>query len=161
MPEAAVVNASPLIFLARAACFDLLQLAGDRVLVPESVDTELRTFDSSDPAVLAIDQATWLIKVGDPPIPSLISAWDLGAGESAVLAWAQAHPGTEAVIDDFAARRCAATIGVPARGTLGIVLKAKQNGIIPSARTIVEHMRQTGMYLSDEIMNQALALVGE
>ena len=36
-------------------------------------------------------------------------SWDFGAGESAVLAWCLAHPGSEAIIDDLSARRCAAT----------------------------------------------------
>ena len=46
--------------------------------------------------------------VPPPDVPPGIAAWDLGPGESAVLAWAAARPGTIAVIDDLAARRCAA-----------------------------------------------------
>jgi predicted nucleic acid-binding protein len=112
-------------------------------------------------AVQAMDRAAWLETVADPPIPPLIQAWDLGAGESAVLAWAQAHPGSEAIIDDLAARRCAAAIGVPVRGTLGLVLAAKRRGLVPLARPLMERMRQSGMYLSDDVLDKALALVGE
>lgn len=161
MGEPAVVNASPLIYLARGGCFDLLQVASIQILVPMSVDQELRRRGQNDPAVQAMDQSPWLLTVADLPIPPLIQAWDLGAGESAVLAWAEAHPGTEALIDDLAARRCAAAIGVPVRGTLGIVLAAKQRGLIPLARPLVERMRQSGMHLSDSVMNSALAVVGE
>lgn len=161
MAEPAVVNASPLIYLARGGCFELLQVASAQVLVPMSVDQELRRRGQSDPAVQSMDQAAWLVTVADPPIPQRIQAWHLGAGESAVLAWAEAHPGTEAVIDDLAARRCAAAIGVPMRGTLGIVLAAKRRGLIPLARPLIERMRQSGMYLSDSVMNTALAMVGE
>lgn len=161
MAEPAVVNASPLIYLARGGCFDLLQVAGAQILVPASVDRELRRRGQNDPAVRAMDQAAWLQTVADPPIPQIIQAWNLGAGESAVLAWAEAHPGAEAVIDDLAARKCAAAIGVQVRGTLGLVLAAKQRGLIPLARPLVERMRQSGMYLSDSVMNGALAIVGE
>jgi predicted nucleic acid-binding protein len=49
----------------------------------------------------------------------------------------------------------------PVRGTLGIILAAKQQGMIPFARPLVERMRQSGMYLSDSVMNSALAIVGE
>lgn len=108
-----------------------------------------------------MDGASWLIVVTDPPIPSVVQSWDLGAGESAVLAWALAHPGTEAVIDDLAARRCAETLGIPLRGSLGIVLAAKQCGLIPAARPLIERMRQSGMYLSDDVLNGALGIVGE
>jgi predicted nucleic acid-binding protein len=42
MAEPPVVNASPLLILARAGRLDLLQLLGDRILVPEAVATEVR-----------------------------------------------------------------------------------------------------------------------
>lgn len=78
-----------------------------------------------------------------------------------MLAWAHSHPGTEAIVDDLAARRCAASLGIPVRGTLGLVLMAKRRGIIPAARPIVEQLRQAGMYLSDRVIQQALILVEE
>jgi predicted nucleic acid-binding protein len=84
-----------------------------------------------------------------------------GPGESAVLTWAHAHVGSEAIIDDLAGRRCAAAFHIPVRGTLGLVLVAKQRGRIPSARQILEQLRQSGMYLSDPAMNNALRLIGE
>lgn len=126
MAEPAVINASPLIYLSRGGCFDLLQVTGDHVFVPESVANELRQRGEDDPAVSAMNRASWLSVVVDPPIPQLVQAWDLGRGESAVLAWALSHPGTEAIVDDMAARRCAALLSVPVRGTLGIILAAKQ-----------------------------------
>nr|WP_267871621.1 DUF3368 domain-containing protein [Nostoc sp. CHAB 5715] len=64
-------------------------------------------------------------------------------------------------MDDLAARRCAAVLGIPVRGTLGIVLTAKQRGKITMARPIIENLRSSGMYLSDRAINQALALVDE
>lgn len=161
MAEPAVVNASPLIYLARAACFNLLRVASEKVVVPASVDNELRRRGPNDPAVAAMDQAPWLTMVADPIIPAAIQVWDLGAGESAVLAWAQGHPGSEAVIDDLAGRRCAATLGIPVRGTLGIVLAAKRRGMIPLARPLIDSLRQCGLYLSDRLVKEALALVGE
>jgi predicted nucleic acid-binding protein len=78
-----------------------------------------------------------------------------------VLAWGYAHRGTEVIIDDLAARRCAAALGIPVRGTLGLVLVAKKRGVIAFARPVVDKLRQSGMYLSDRVIDQALALVGE
>ena len=64
-----------------------------------------------------------------------------------MLAWAYTYPNTEAIVDDLAARRCAAALGIPVRGTLGLVLTAKQRGVIPAARPILERLRGSGMYL--------------
>jgi predicted nucleic acid-binding protein len=74
---------------------------------------------------------------------------------------AHAEPGREVIIDDLAGRRCAASLDISVRGTLGIVLLAKQQGRIERARPVVEHLVRAGMYLSSEVMNEALALVGE
>jgi len=93
--------------------------------------------------------------------PTANSSLGLGPGESAVLAWAHTHVGSEAIIDDLAGRRCAAAFNIPVRGTLGLVLTAKQRGHISSARELLYQLRQAGMYLSDQVLNEALAKVGE
>lgn len=96
-----------------------------------------------------------------PEVPGILQAWDLGAGESAVLTWAYFHRGCEAIIDDLLARRCAAALEIPVRGTLGLVLVAKQRGEILAARPALEQLQQAGMYLSSSVMERALGLVGE
>lgn len=161
MAECPAINASPLIFLSRAGLLDLLQLFSTEIIVPEAVATEIGRRGSGDPTAQALAGATWLVVTQTPPVPPQIQAWGLGDGESSVLAWAHAHHGTEAIIDDLAARRCAAAFNIPVRGTLGLVLIAKQRGRIPAARPVLTQLRQGGMYLSDRVMNQALALVGE
>src|SRR5438552_1008099 len=72
-----------------------------------------------------------------------------------------ANPGTGAIVDDQAARNCAAALGIPHQGTLALIIFAKQQGLVPAARPLVELLRQEGMYLSDQIMNQALSQIGE
>ncbi|MUG93267.1 DUF3368 domain-containing protein [Scytonema sp. UIC 10036] len=156
-----VINASPLILLTKAGLLELLQLLNTEILVPAAVVTEIQQYGEMDVTAQALAQITWLIVVETPPVPEIILASNLDLGESAVLTWAYFHPGTEAIVDDLAARRCAASLGITVRGTLGIVLNAKQKGAIPSARPLLEQLRLCGMYLSDRVMNQALALVGE
>jgi predicted nucleic acid-binding protein len=159
--ESPAVNASPLIYLARAGLLDFLQLVAETVVVPAVVTDEIRRRGLTDITVQALQNTAWVVRIDNPPIPRIIQAWDLGDGESAVLAWAYTHPGTEAIVDDLAGRRCAAALGIPVRGTLGLVLTAKRRGRITDARAVLERLRQAGMYLSDRVMNQALALVGE
>ena len=161
MAESAVVNASPLIFLSRAGLLDLLQILSPEIIIPEIVAAEIQIRGTSDPTAQALANTTWLLVTQTPPVPIQIQAWGLGPGESSVLAWAHAHSGTEAIIDDLAGRRCAAAFNIPVRGTLGLVLIAKQRGRVPSARRLLEQLRQGGMYLSEHVMNEALARVGE
>jgi predicted nucleic acid-binding protein len=159
--ERPAINTSPLIFLTKGGVLELLQIASQEIVVPAAVATEIEQYGETDVTAIALAQTDWLVVVETPPVPTVIQNWDLGAGESAVLAWGYVNPGTEVILDDLAARRCAAALGIPARGTLGLVLSAKQQGRIPAARPVLEQLRLSGMYLSDRVMNQALALVGE
>ena len=161
MAERPAINTSPLIFLTKGGCLDLLQIVSQEIIVPTAVATEIQKYGETDVTTQALAQTNWLVLVETPPIPTVIQNWDLGAGESAVLTWGYVNSGTEVILDDLAARRCAAALKIPVRGTLGLVLTAKQRGIIPAARPILEQLRLSGMYLSDRVINQALALIGE
>ena len=161
MPDPVVVNASPIIVLARAGFIDLLRLAGDPIQVPQAVMHEVSQGASNDPAIQALARVTWLVPITPGSAPPRLQQFRLGAGEEAVLTWALAHPGTVAVIDDQAARRCAAALGVPHRGCVGLVVLARQHGIIAAARPALEDLRLAGLRLSQRVVDEALALVGE
>jgi predicted nucleic acid-binding protein len=155
------VNTSPLIFLTKASLLDLLQLTAPEIAVPAPVADEIRRRGAGDPTARALAETRWLQVVDVPAVPAVIQAWDLGLGESAVLAWCVARPGVEAIIDDFNGRRCAQALDIPVRGTLGLVLLGKRRGRLREARPVLESMRRAGLYLSDRVMNRALTTVGE
>ena len=69
MAADAAVNASPLIYLARAGLVDLLCLAGDGVVVPTVVFDELAARGSDDPAVAAVAANPWIEVVPAPQTP--------------------------------------------------------------------------------------------
>ncbi len=140
----AVINASPLIFLSRSHHLDLLRAFANEVWIPEPVATEILHRGQQDITARAIEQTEWLVTKPVADIPAAITEWRLGPGESGVLALAYRHPDTEAIIDDLAGRKCAASLNIPVRGTLGIVLAAKQRSLIPKARPVIEDMMAAG-----------------
>jgi predicted nucleic acid-binding protein len=158
--DRAVINASPLIFLARGGHLGLLRVFAREIWVPEAVAGEIRQRGSGDVTAQALMATDWLVVKPVPIIAFTIAEWRLGAGESATLALAATH-GLEAIIDDSAGRKCAASLGVPVRGTLGIVLAAKQRGLVPAARPIVEDLVSAGLYLSRRVIDGALRRVDE
>ena len=97
-----------------------------------------------------------------PPPPAEILAGGLGSGEIAVLSFALAEAGWTAILDDAAARRCACSFSLPAKGTLAVVLLARQQGLIDSAAEVLRSLRMTGFYLDDQTIREALMrTVGE
>jgi predicted nucleic acid-binding protein len=139
----------------------MLRQGGFDVVVPEPVIEEIRAHGLAGPTVVAIGRVRWLATVPAITIPPEVASWNLGPGESAVLAIAMAEPGTIVVIDDQGARRCARSWNIPLIGTLGLVLRAKREGRIPEARPVVERLRNSGMYLSNQVVKESLDLVGE
>jgi predicted nucleic acid-binding protein len=93
-------------------------------------------------------------------VPPIISAWDLGAGESQVLAHCLAS-GYSAVLDDGEARAAAHAHSVPLVGSLGVILRARKVGLIPVARPLIEQLIESGSYLSADLVRLALLKVGE
>ena len=127
----------------------------------QAVADEILRRGKQDVTAQAIEHTAWLKTQPANDIPLSILEWRLGPGESAVLALGLAHPNTHVIIDDLAGRKCADSLDIPVKGTLGLVLSAKQRGVIPAARPIIEDMMNSGLYLSKQVLNQALARVGE
>jgi predicted nucleic acid-binding protein len=161
LAETPAVDASPLIYLARTGNLPLLKSLASSFAVPEPVWDEVRAKGADDAVVQTLRENPWLALVEPPPFPETLLTWDLGKGEAAVLSWALSRPGTLAVLDDQKARSYAQWHGIPVIGTLGIVLRAKRQGMIPLARPILQDLIAHGMYLSRSTLDKALTLVGE
>jgi len=161
MAERWVLNASPIISLARVDRADLLLKIPNECLVPRAVFSEIMAGPDADPAKIFLQ--TQSLKIAELPEPSTeILAWDLGGGETAVLSFALANPSYVAILDDAAARKCANSFSIPLKGTLAVVLLAKQKNMISSAADVLRSLRVAGFHLDDRIIEKALKdVVGE
>jgi len=82
-------------------------------------------------------------------------------GESSAIAFALETDSCTVILDDYKARKIAEQLGIKYTGTLGIIIKAKLNGIIPSIKPYLQKIKETNFRLSAEIENQALKQAGE
>ena len=161
MAEVAIINASPLILLARGRHIELLPLFFKHILIPRPVADEILVRGELDVTVAVMRKAEWLEIIDVNVIPRSIEMWGLGAGESSVIALSLEMSKVDVIIDDLAGRKCALSNNVPVRGTLGLVLLAKQKGFIPAARPVMEDLVRGGLFLSRHVLNAALQRVGE
>jgi len=146
-----VLDTSPLIFLGKIEALHLLPALAEALIAPAAVVAEVRAGWGRGPHLQLPEAAPWLQIEPDLAVPPEIAGWDLGLGESQGLTHALVRPGWEAVLDDFEARRCAHVLRVPVTGTLGVILRAKQAGLIPLARPLVENPVRVGAYLPVEL----------
>lgn len=155
-----IVNASPIIALAKIDRLQLLQELCDEVLVPRPVGAEILAGPPSDPARRILEQG-WGIPVSAESVPSQILEWGLGAGETAVLALAMERKPATAVLDDAAARTCAKVLKIEVIGTLGVVLRAKRKALIPSAAETIQSLCAAGLHVDQQVIRAALHGIGE
>lgn len=149
MTETAVVDSTCLIGLERIGRLDILPALFANVVVPPEVAREFGTF------------LPWL-KVEMPASNALTSALKmmLDDGEADAIALASER-GYGIVLDDRQARRVAKNLGVAVVGTVGLLFRAKRDGIIPAVRPLLENLELNGFYLSSELKEEALRLANE
>lgn len=155
-----VCNAGPLISLARIGRLDLLPALFGEIIVPPAVHREV-TNDESLPGAKNLANADWL-KIGEvqdrSSVERLLASLDSGEAEVLVLARELA---ATAAIDEKRGRHLAAELGVPQTGTVGILLMAKQAGLVHLVRPLLDHLVAKGVRLSSRLYEEACRLAGE
>ena len=82
-------------------------------------------------------------------------------GEASALALAVENHDSLLIVDDFKARKLAASLGIDIIGSIGILVKAKNEGIIDSVKPFFERIRNTDFRISDDLESAALKEAGE
>ncbi len=156
-----VVNSCPLIVLGKTGKIEWLVSLCEELVVPRGVADELQKGTPDDSA------RKWIAGEGQARVretgivPDSIVEFDLDAGEMEVLAWAHSNPGFVAVVDDGAARKCAKDLGIPCIGTLGIILKAKKQGLVSKVKPVMQELVDVGLYVDRETLEEVLRRAGE
>ena len=158
-----VINTSPAIHLHAVLPGGLGSLPGliGGVIVPWEVGQELAAGHAKD--------ATWQEIQSLPGLlirPKAISihpllATQIDLGEAAVIQTALDEAHDTVILDALKARRIALTLGLQVTGTLGILLQAKQTGLLPSVRAAIATLEKRGMWIAPALSATAIRLAGE
>jgi predicted nucleic acid-binding protein len=160
MPEV-ISNTSPLLYLYRGGVLEWLPQLFSEIWVPSAVVLELQEGRRRGYDVPSPSNHTWLEVVEPRALPSEWLTLDLGAGELAAMALTLENPGRIVLLDDALARRIAQAAGLQVWGTLKVLLEAKAQGMTESIEPLIERLKGTGMWISDEIRQRVLVLAGE
>lgn len=160
MPDV-ISNTTPLLYLHQLGCLDFLRQLFQQVFVPQAVVGELRQGELKGFDVPSLNALAWVRveAVSSLDLPRVTGGLDSGERETIALGLAKADP--LLVLDDAAARAYAQTLGISLTGTLGVLVKAKQAGLITAIRPYLDQLDKLAFYLGTHVRARILSLAGE
>lgn len=155
-----IVNSTPLIVLGNAGLLEILQKLYGRILVPEAVYQEVTAKDDAAGMIL-LNGADWIqVEQVQNQSDARIFSSRLHAGEVEVMLLAREQKADLLIIDDNAAKSTAKYLGMKVTGSLGVLLRAKQMGIIPDINDAMDQIILNGFYVSEELRKHIILLAG-
>ncbi len=152
MPEAIVIaDTSCLIVLTKVNALPVLESLYGQIYITEEVATE---FGESLPEWIKVE------KVKDKRYYQILSAM-LDPGEASSIALALEMKNVLLIVDEFKGRREARRLGIEITGTLGVLVKAKQKGLIKELRPMLNQLNLAGFWISEVIAKEMLKQAGE
>lgn len=161
MPDRPVVaNTTPLVSLWLLDRLDLLRDLYGEALIPPAVQSE---FLAAETAVrqVALTNAPWIRTVPLEQPQRVLAYAGLDRGEAEVLALAEEQAARLVIIDERSGRRYARRLALPLTGTMGVLLLAKETGLVEAVAPLIEVLRQAGMYLGEDLTERVIQLAGE
>jgi len=158
-----VSNTTPLIGLASIQRFELLRhLFGELNIAQAVYDEAVVAGRDIGGVKREVSAASWIktIEVRDRlAVDVLLDELDTGEAETIVLA--RELSADWVLMDERKGRRKLTQLGLPKIGTVGILLKAKQVGLLPAIRTDLEQLRQRGFSISQAVIDAVLQQANE
>ncbi|ETW97352.1 MAG: hypothetical protein ETSY1_23100 [Candidatus Entotheonella factor] len=160
MPDV-ICDTSPLQYLYQLEILSVFQSLVQRIIVPPAVVKELevgRALGVNLPDPIALDWVTVRSPAGAAVLPLTM---ELGPGETEVLALALESTDALVILDDALARQVAAALSIRFRGTLGLLLDAKEAGLVLAITPLLNQLQALGFRLHSATREAILDLAGE
>ncbi len=149
MKEPIVLDSTCLIGLERIGQLDILSELFEPILIPDEVGRE---FGNS---------FNWL-DVETPSNTALVASLKILVDDGEAEAIAPAlEKNCKIILDDKQARSMAKRLGLKVIGTIGIFIRAKQQGLINLLEPILDDLENNGFRMSANLKSEALKIVGE
>lgn len=157
-----IVNSTPIITLCNIGKLHLLKDLYGQITIPQAVYEEVTA--KKDSACQQIQSETgWILveHIHNFYAKRMYQA-KLHAGEVEVMILAQEEPKADLlIIDDAAAKKTAKYLGLTVTGTLGVLLKAKQQGYLDNINVCLRKIQAAGFYISPKIVKLVLEHANE
>ncbi len=155
-----VVNSSPLIAFAILQKLNLLPILFTDILIPQAVYDEVTEHGKPHAESLRVFAQGKVVSAQNQMAVQLLTQ-DVDRGESEVIVLALENGITDVLIDDAKGRRFASLNGVNPIGTVGILLRAKQQGHIELIKPLLDLLIANRIRIGADLYTRALIRAGE
>ncbi len=149
-------DSSALVSLAVMDRLHLLEEIFDEVYVPQAVYDEVCIDNKPQSIKLKIFLANKVIKVQLD-----IAKIGLGQGELEAITLYQNSKADFLLIDDKRAKNFAKLNGINVIGSLGIIILAKEKGLIKSVRDDFKRLSDSSLFISQSLIDKVLKEIGD
>ena len=143
------------IIISDTSCFIILTNIGELHLLEKLYSKITTTIEIATEFGEPLPEWVEILSVKSKDTQRLLEM-QIDKGESSAIALALEISDSLLILDDIKARKVATQLGLSITGTLGIIIKAKLEGIIPSVIPILNKIKQTDFRLSNEMELQVL-----
>ncbi|RLD06932.1 MAG: DUF3368 domain-containing protein [Chloroflexi bacterium] len=154
-----IADSSALVSLAVCQSLDVLLTLYDDVKVPQAVYDEVVEPGKSQAPRLAIFLENRVVPVDMARF--VFNAGGLGQGELEAMALYKELSADVLLIDDRRARAVAEHNQIACVGALGVLLLAKDRGVIERVKPAVDALRNSSIYYGEELLTKVLELANE
>ena len=158
-----ISDTSPIINLARIGYLDLVPRLFGTIIIPDFVYHEIVVVGKGLPGAKEIAEADW-VQTATCTNSTLVEKLllNLDRGEAEAIALAIELHADNILIDEYLGRRIAVEYKLRPLGILGILLKAKSEGVISEIKPIIDDLRKIArFFIHQKLYNQVLALADE
>ncbi len=153
-----VSDTSPIVNLAAIGHLHLLRDLFGSLTIPEAVYREIVIEGAGRPGAEEVGAADWIATraVQSPHLARAFEA-DVHIGEAEALSLAMEMSADWVLLDEQAARRLAASLGLRHTGLLGVLAKAKERSLISALRPLMDALRRdAGFWISQALYDHVL-----
>ena len=150
----------PKTIISDTSCFIILTNIGELELLNKVFGQVITTPEIAEEYGEILPEWVEIIAVTDKYRQKLLEM-QIDKGESSAIALALDISDSTVILNDYKARKIAEQLGITYTGTIGVIIKAKLIGIIPSIKPLLQKIKQTNFRLSAEIELLALKEANE
>ncbi|MCU0339862.1 MAG: DUF3368 domain-containing protein [Spirosomaceae bacterium] len=153
-----VSDTSPIANLIIIKHLDLLRILFQNIIVPPAVDREIRALSKFGYTIDDYLKADW-IKI-HPPLNAIkveLLKDSLDEGEAEAIALAIEYRCDFLLIDERIGTNAAKNEGLKTIGLVGVLIKAKQKGVVKAIKPILENLKsKAGFWIGEALLVQIL-----